>query len=356
MMIKKTTVLLLFFVLAPLVAAAQDAQVQGAYAGSDPQHPVIDIYFSLSGFPVGKYEDIAGGGGDATPFAEIPPGPTFDIGIAPATSTSIDEVFASFPVSFAAGSVNIAVGGGVRDPAQFAPNPGGRDIGLNLFVFDEARLAADTESTVDLAFFHGATDAPRVSVTIRDQDIWVDDATYGDFEGYVSLEPGTYVFDVAEATRGAYIASFQAELGEEMAGRAALVELVGFFDPAANQDGPPLSMTAVFASGEAVQFASPADPTDTETHDLPAEATLLSNYPNPFAGTTTLRYTLPTASFVQLDVYTLLGQKLKTLVHAPQGAGTHTATFDAADLTSGVYLYVLHTEGVRTVRRMVAMR
>ncbi|GEM_PF-2756557 len=88
--------------------------------------------------------------------------------------------------------------------------------------------------------------------------------------------------------------------------------------------------------------------TPARTDPLPRQITLSRNYPNPFNPTTTLRFSLPRASHVQLTVYNSIGQKVSTLIRRMMPAGNHSTTFNASGLSSGVYIYRLkagdHTE------------
>jgi hypothetical protein len=68
---------------------------------------------------------------------------------------------------------------------------------------------------------------------------------------------------------------------------------------------------------------------------------LAQNYPNPFNPTTVIRYQIPTNSYVSLEVYDLLGRKIGTLVSQHQSPGAHAVTFNASNLSSGVYFYRL---------------
>ena len=68
---------------------------------------------------------------------------------------------------------------------------------------------------------------------------------------------------------------------------------------------------------------------------------LFQNYPNPFNPTTVISYQLPTNDFMRLEIYDVLGRKIKTLVSERQSAGAHSVTFNAGGLSSGVYFYRL---------------
>lgn len=83
---------------------------------------------------------------------------------------------------------------------------------------------------------------------------------------------------------------------------------------------------------------------------------LAANYPNPFNPTTTIHYHLPEAAKVALKVYDLLGAEVATLVEGLQAEGDHRVTFDARDLPSGVYLYVLQAGETRLARRLLLMK
>jgi len=83
---------------------------------------------------------------------------------------------------------------------------------------------------------------------------------------------------------------------------------------------------------------------------------LEQNYPNPFNPSTEIRFTIPAAGQVQLTVYDVLGREVAVLVNRELAAGSHTATFDAAGLTSGMYLYRLETAGQQMTRSMMLVK
>jgi protocatechuate 3,4-dioxygenase beta subunit len=78
-----------------------------------------------------------------------------------------------------------------------------------------------------------------------------------------------------------------------------------------------------------------------EKQPLPNEFLLRQNYPNPFNPATTIEYYLPASSEVQLAVYDVFGREVARLVDRRQEAGTHSAVFDAKNLSSGFYFYKL---------------
>ncbi len=87
-----------------------------------------------------------------------------------------------------------------------------------------------------------------------------------------------------------------------------------------------------------------------------ATTALNPSYPNPFNSETILSYTLPTASDIRLEVFTLNGQRVAVLHEGFQAAGYHTLSLDASDLASGVYLYRLTTPEGRFAQKFTLLR
>ncbi len=88
----------------------------------------------------------------------------------------------------------------------------------------------------------------------------------------------------------------------------------------------------------------------------PAEFLLFQNYPNPFNPSTAIGYQLSAVSFVNLTIYNALGQKIKTLVHEQQSAGTYQVKWDASGFSSGMYFYKLETPANVMVRKMLLIK
>ncbi len=94
---------------------------------------------------------------------------------------------------------------------------------------------------------------------------------------------------------------------------------------------------------------------------LPSSYTLWQNWPNPFNPETQIRYNLPEESFVELIVYDLLGQTVRTLVFDYQQTGSYTMTWDGRnnsgyEVAGGVYLYSLQAGEVIKTRKMALIR
>jgi hypothetical protein len=85
----------------------------------------------------------------------------------------------------------------------------------------------------------------------------------------------------------------------------------------------------------------------------PAQFLLKQNYPNPFNPTTTISFALPAGTHAVLGVYDILGRKVATLVDGYVNAGIHQREFNAANLSSGVYLYRLSTPGYTQTKAML---
>jgi hypothetical protein len=88
----------------------------------------------------------------------------------------------------------------------------------------------------------------------------------------------------------------------------------------------------------------------------PLEYALAQNYPNPFNPTTVINYSIPEGGYVTLDVYSLLGEKVASLVNEVQEAGRYAINFDASNFASGIYVYSLKSGNFNSVKKMLLMK
>lgn len=131
------------------------------------------------------------------------------------------------------------------------------------------------------------------------------------------------------------------------------VEAIGQVDEQA-----PLTFAEATLNGGGLQTRTVED---IHSFSLPEAYTLLPNWPNPFNPETSLRYSLPQAGVVQLVVYDMLGQKVRTLVDNHQEAGAYTVPWDGHDsagraVASGTYFYRIQAEGFSKTRKMTLLR
>jgi flagellar hook assembly protein FlgD len=85
--------------------------------------------------------------------------------------------------------------------------------------------------------------------------------------------------------------------------------------------------------------------------EMPKEFALSQNYPNPFNPTTHIKYALPVDSRLAMEIYNVIGQRVRTLVNGDQAAGYHIAEWNGtnnagAQLASGMYLLRMSATGI----------
>jgi hypothetical protein len=86
------------------------------------------------------------------------------------------------------------------------------------------------------------------------------------------------------------------------------------------------------------------------------EGILKGNYPNPFREKTTIQYTLPRMQRVRLEIYDIMGRKVRTLLDDVQRAGENQVEFDAGRLASGSYFYHIDAQYFRKTGRVTLVR
>lgn len=83
---------------------------------------------------------------------------------------------------------------------------------------------------------------------------------------------------------------------------------------------------------------------------------LYENYPNPFNPITHISFDVPKSSQVNLSIYEITGRLVKTLINNEMHPGKHTTTFEAGDLSSGIYFYRLQANSYIEVKRMMLIK
>jgi hypothetical protein len=97
---------------------------------------------------------------------------------------------------------------------------------------------------------------------------------------------------------------------------------------------------------------------DTEEDEIlePSRFALVGNYPNPFNNSTVIKFRLGEPATVRLEVFSLLGQRLATLVDRRMDSGEHETVWNADAVSSGVYFYRLTAGSSSQVRKMTLIK
>ena len=252
---KSKKVILIAFILLSVFASfsfSQTARIQIIHNSADTAADSVDIYLNgsllLDNF---KFRT-------ATNFIDAPAGVLLNIGIAPASSSSVNDTLKNFQITLNEGDTYVAIADGVLNPADYAANPDGKSTAFTLFVKDMARESAWDTSKVDFFVLHGATDAPTVDILARGVGKLVDNAAYGDITPYLEVNPQSYSLDITPGdNNNTVVTSVLADL-KGLNGGSAVVFASGFLNPAANQNGAAFGVFAALANGTVVQFPSTA--------------------------------------------------------------------------------------------------
>jgi flagellar hook assembly protein FlgD len=89
---------------------------------------------------------------------------------------------------------------------------------------------------------------------------------------------------------------------------------------------------------------------------LPAKFRLEQNYPNPFNPVTKIRFAIEKVDRVKLEIYSITGQKIATLVDQRMKAGQHEIEWNASQVASGVYFYKFYYGSLNMTKKMVLIR
>jgi glucose/arabinose dehydrogenase len=149
------------------------------------------------------------------------------------------------------------------------------------------------------------------------------------------------------------VSGFNSPLGVELVGNILYVVETGLQSPA----NPAPKLWEITLPTVAITTVGDAD-------QRPSEFELYQNHPNPFNPTTVITYQTPTASFVTLEVFDVLGREITMLVNEEASPGVHSVTWDASRFPSGVYfcrMRAMNTRAGQTnefveTRKMILVR
>ncbi len=230
------------------------ARLQLVHNAADPAAALVDVYVNGTL----AYDDFAFR--NATPFSDIAAGVLTNIGIAPSTSTSVNDTIKSIDVTFDIAKTYIVFVNGVTNAANFVANPDGKNISLNAYAINDGRETGSNPAKFDVNVFHGVTDAPTIDVVVRNGGILADNKAYGDYNGYVSVDTANYILDVTPGSNNnTILKSYRADL-LPLGGQSGVVFASGFLDSlAANQTAAPFGLYMVFPQGYVIPLTEASE-------------------------------------------------------------------------------------------------
>lgn len=109
------------------------------------------------------------------------------------------------------------------------------------------------------------------------------------------------------------------------------------------------------ATGKIYKYTDPTG-IDPNNNTVPETYSLQQNYPNPFNPSTTIKYALPNASFVTLNIYDAVGNLVKSVVSGNQTAGNYVENVDMSSFASGIYFYSLNAGSFTETKKMTLVK
>ncbi len=162
-------------------------------------------------------------------------------------------------------------------------------------------------------------------------------------------------------SNGADISDASDEIIERWSQRTNDQLLIGDFDANGFDDvlifrttEYPNWLTKLFQADYRFYKTDLSDPLNENT--TPKQFELKQNYPNPFNPTTTLEYSIPESGYATIRIFNVLGQQVQVLENQFKDAGHYKLQFDGSNLGSGIYFYLLESNGRAQVKKMMLMK
>ncbi len=279
---KKSLLFLSLGALTISASAQSTARVQAIHNSADAAADTVDVYLTT---PIGSsllIEDFAFR--TASPFIDAPAGVNITIGIAPKNSSSVNDTIsgASFNYNLSATSTYVLIAEGIVSPTGYSPAKP-----FDMAVYSMGQEAAATMGNTDVLVHHGSTDAPTVDVDEVTAGNLVNDASYGDFAGYLPLATADYQLQVKNAAGTVVVASYDAPLATlNLIDSAIIVLASGFLDPSVNSNGPAFGLYVALPSGGNLIALPPS--VSTGLAELSNQKDL-NIYPNPAQNNITIQ-------------------------------------------------------------------
>lgn len=221
-------------------AEIPEARLQVIHNSADAAAAEVDVYLN-GGLLLDNFAFRT-----ATPFVDVQAGVDLTVGIAPANSTGAGDAIAEFNYNLEEGESYILVANGIVSASGYSPA-----TAFDIYVAPGAQETA-AAGTTGLIAFHGATDAPTVDV--YESGVLgataIDNLSYGEFAGYLSLPTADYTLQVRTSDNSTIVAAYSAPLATlGLDGLSLAVVASGFLNPANNSDGPAFGLWVALPSG-----------------------------------------------------------------------------------------------------------
>jgi hypothetical protein len=272
----------------------------------------------------------------ATPFIEVPGATQFTVDID--TKSSIDNSFPIYSDSLVleSGRTYIVVASGVivfGSENYFPPK------GFDLIPILDAREMSMNSDKVDVVVFHGSTDIPMVDINELSipVDELVNDIDYGMSQGYLELDPTAYELEVALASSGTSVKTFNADLSP-FQGQAITIVASGFFDPLKNNNGASFGLwVALPEGGDLIELSS----VFTSVEQNIIEAATMKVYPNPTSDFIKMDFNLLESTDVNVYVYDLNGRVLQSAAYGNLQKSNYNMSMNLNGLSTGSYFVTI---------------
>ncbi|GAB4493742.1 MAG: hypothetical protein OHK0019_18340 [Saprospiraceae bacterium] len=281
----------------------------------------------------------------ATPFIDVPAGVQINIAVAPGNSTSVADAIATFPLTFEQGKTYVAVATGIV----------GGTPGFDIKAYDLGKETTANPNDVGILFFHGSPDAPTVDVLAGGAPI-IDDASYGDFQGYLEVPAALYELSVTPGNdNNTVVAKYDADLSF-WKGRTAVIFASGFL----GGNNPAFEPWVALSNGGTFplplsSFSKPAPGNVNLSSRGETFASQVSAFPNPVTSRYTVNLRLENETDIQAVVLDQMGRFVEERSFGTLPKGNNTLEFNFGTLPAGQYFLNLRSnDGVQTLKFMVA--
>ncbi len=109
-------------------------------------------------------------------------------------------------------------------------------------------------------------------------------------------------------------------------------------------------------SSEFSRFVTGSLTSVTSLDNFPSQYSLSQNYPNPFNPTTVIEFSIPNTSQVSLEVFDIKGERVSLLLNGELNAGKYQFSFDASQLSSGLYFYKIVSGKYSATKKMLLVK